>query len=159
MNTRKDIDSIFEAGKKYTIFSIGGIGMTTKLEMQVTDFHEGNPVFKKKGKRKQFILKLRTQSYQTAPIKECEFAIFEGWDQPITCDTDGFSSFRGNALFNFVADPEAIRAWIEAGQLNPNFNRSIVISVEANNSDSKEVAVYPELYKPGHAVLDRILKK
>ena len=159
MNTRKDIDSIFEVGKKYTVYSLNSMAMTTKLEMEVTGLETDKVIFKHKGKRKMYVFPLRSKHYSSAPLKETEAAIFEGWDQPVTCDTDGARCFRGNALFNFIAEPEAIRAWIDKGQLNPNFNRSIVLSVEADNSDSGERAVYPELYKGGHTVMDRYITK
>jgi len=62
---------------------------------------------------------------------------------------------RGNACFNFVGPVEKIRAWIEEKQLNPKFRKEHVLAIE---QDGAEKVVYPDLYRSGHAVIDRILE-
>ncbi len=162
MNTKKSVNDIFEVGKQYSVYAIDSMmAMTHKKEILITGTHtDGNPIFKKRGKRKQFIFELRARSYQSAPLIETVSAIFEGWDQPVSCDTESHGTMRGNALYNFTASPETIRAWIEAGQLNPNFEAGAVLSVPVSgDSIHDETPVFPELYQGGHAVMDRILDK
>jgi len=152
------IDSIMRAGNEYTVYAIGSMmAMTSKREIFITRIHiDGNPVFKERGKRTQYIFPLRSRAYSSAPLKDTESAIFEGWDQPIKCDTELNRTMRGNACYNFVATPDAIRSWIDAGQLNPNFKREHVLSVPASGDGlDEEIPVYPELYQGGHAVIDR----
>lgn len=157
------IEDVFEVGKKYTTFRISGMAMTGKQEFTVTGIgDEGSVLYKQRGCRKQYILKLRTRAYESAPLKEFDGAVFEGWDQPVTCDTDGGRVFRGNACYNFVGLPETIKAWIDGGQLNPNFDRSRVVAVDNNwtGQDMPEIPVYPELYECGKcAPLDRMMAK
>jgi hypothetical protein len=51
---------------------------------------------------------------------------------------------------------KAERAWIEAGQLNPLFDKTKVLAIEGD----KETVVYPELVREGdHAVIDRIMSE
>lgn len=166
---KQSIWEIFEIGKKYTIFTISGGAMTYKKEVVITQYVKAaengeqdsapmNPVYKLKGKRSEYVLKLRMRSYASAPLEEFEGAVFEGWNQPVTCDTDGGRVFRGNACYNFVAAPETIREWIDAYQINPNFDKSKVVAVSVENHEA-EFVVYPELFRHDHAVISRILEK
>ena len=88
-----------------------------------------------------------------------DWAIFEGWDRPITCDTDRYgqrsvSIMRGNACYNFMGTPEQVRAWIEAGQLNPFFETYKALAIEGQ----LETVVFPEHVITGnHAVIDRLM--
>lgn len=151
----------FEIGKKYTIFRISGMAITFKSEILITGTTEveGDPIFKFRGKRKLFILRLKDRAYSSAPVEDFEGAVFLGWDQPIKCDSELFgasgTTMRGNACYNFAADPDEVRAWIETGQLNPAFDRSKVLATGRENN--KETVVYPELYGGGHAVIERVL--
>ena len=151
----------FEVGKKYTLYRISFMAITSKSEIQVTEILDGaddpraGVVFKLRGKRKQYILPFASRDYASAPLKPFEGAVFEGWDQPVKCDSEG-CSYRGNACYNFVGDPEAVRLWIDAFQMNPAFDRSKVLAVGLDSS-SKETVVYPDLYQGGHAVIDRVL--
>ena len=153
----------FEVGKKFTVYRISSfMATTTKAEILITEADEdGNPVFSLRGKRKKFIMELWKRAYQSAPLKPFEGAVFEGWDQPIKADSEG-RCFSGNACYNFVGLVEEVKAWIESGQLNPYFERDKVLAVAPGKTmyeEGAETVVYPELYKGGHAVIDRILDK
>ena len=148
---------LFEVGKKYTLYRMSFLASTVMSEIKVTELDpEGNPVYQMRNGRKRLLLKLFTRQYESAPLKPFSGAVFEGWDQPIKCDSET-TTFRGNACFNFVADPLEVRAWMESGQLNPVFEKYRVLACGRDNNE--EEMVYPELYEGGHAVLDRILDK
>jgi len=160
INRGQNGQPIFEKGKKYTLFRMNGMAMTSKQQIIVVDFDaEGNPIYKEPGKRKPYILRLKTRAYVSAPEKMFDGAVFEGLDQPYTCDTDGGRVFRGNALFNFVGDAAGIKAWIQGKQLNPWFELSVVLAISDKDSKDVETPVFPEFYKGGHAVMDRLLKE
>ena len=108
--------------------------------------------------------------YQSAPLKPYDGAIFEGWDQPIKCDTENHGSLncpsvmRGNACYNFIGKIEDIRNWIDNNQLNLSFDKSRVVAIDPDRlnlcGDSPETVVYPELVVPGnHAVIDGLMSK
>lgn len=149
---------IFEAGKKYTVFKISETtAMTIKSEITITRLDAEGPVYQLRGKRKEFVLRLKYQSDESGPVKMFTGAVFAGWDQPITCDTDGGTYYRGNACFNFVGSVAEIKKWIENNQLNPLFEVWKTLAVKNTGHADDEELVFPELYRGGHAVLDRIL--
>jgi len=160
INRGQNGQPIFELGKKYTLFRVNSLAMTCKQQIVVVDFDaQGNPLYKEAGKRKMYVLRLKTRDYVSAPEKMFDGAVFEGLDQPYTCDTDGGNVWRGNALFNFVGDVEGIKAWIQEKQLNPWFELSIVVALSNKDSKVIETPAFPEFYKGGHAVMDRILNQ
>jgi hypothetical protein len=163
--TQSDLKKVFEVGKKYTIFRINGMAMTSKDQITITRIHDdGNPIFKRGRERKEYILKLESRAYASAPMEPFDGAVFEGWDQPVTCDTDinisGNKIMRGNACFNFVGAKEEIKKWIAQNQLNPWFKFWISLAVGSTpDTSEKEEVVFPEYYRGDHAVIDRILNK
>ena len=146
----KPFKECFEVGKKYSVYFINAMAMTSASEIIVMDKKEnGMPIFKYAGKRKLFSF---------GSMRPCEFLIFEGFDQPIKTDMQTSRMWRGNACLNFCGDPEAIRGWIDQYQLNSDFNEHEKVLAHLDlNGDG--VLVYPEKYHGGHAVIDRILSK
>lgn len=162
---KKELRNVFKVGGKYSVYKINEtMAMTHKTEINVKEIQdEGRSViFSKPRGRKRFILKLESRSYQSAPILPFVGAIFEGWNQPIHCDTEfSTGTMRGNACYNFVGSVLEIRAWIESGQLNPFFKRSNVLAIDKLNKDicgeEHQSIVFPEDIEPSrHAVIDRI---
>jgi hypothetical protein len=159
--------SLFQEGEKYTLFEIDSVmAMTHKREIAVVMILPDKMIYRPKGKRKDFQLKFEKRDYTTGPLRVYEGAIFKGWNQPFTCDTDQEYTpdesgavlskvMRGNACYNFMGEPEELRGWIDANQLNPFFEKVRVVSVVR----SEERVVYPELFKGGHAVIERMLAK
>jgi len=153
---------MFKRNTKYTIVNIDSMmALTHKREIEVVDFQPNkldpaiqDVIFKPRGKRKLYVLPLKTRSYQYAPIVNLDDAVFEGWDLPLHIDTE-YNMYRGNACYNFVGEPSTVRVTIDAGQLNPHFDKVKVLAHPDNKGDG--VVVYPELYKGGHAVIDRLL--
>jgi hypothetical protein len=151
MTTKEVFDTVFETGKKYTIFNIDSyMAMTHKMLITVKATNERGIVFIPKGKRTAYTIPYSGKKYESDIDLVYSHAIFAGWETPITCDTDGGNTMRGNACYNFVGTPEAIRSWIDLKQLNPNFAKSSVIAIEGN----KETVVYPEI-ECSHAVINR----
>ena len=152
---------LFKVGKKYTIFSINCMAITSKQEIQIVEnsFDCAFPTFKEKGKRKFYQLKLWSKSYESAPLEPFEGAVFEGWDLPIKCDSDYYGTtgqvMRGNACYNFVGDLASIKALIETCQLNPFFDVPRSLCNGVNND--QEIPIFPELYRGGCAPMDRYI--
>src|SRR3990167_5086050 len=160
MNTKQRIEDVFQDGKRYTVFSIGGLAMTHCQRLTVKETNnKGEVVFQPKGKRSLYLLKLYSKAYESSPVKVSEAAVFEGWEHPYSADTEDFQGgvVKGNALLNFRdGDVPGIRAWFERYQLNPNCRLEIVAAQDPTDSD-RETMVFPELYQGGHAVIDRVL--
>ncbi len=153
---------IFKEGLFYTTYVINElIAITSKAQFEVKGFRENKAdvtrfdvIIQPLGKRKLYLLPAVKRSYQTAPLEEWDGAAFEGEIQPFKVDSEG-STFSGNACYNFIGEADAIRKWIDEKQLNPKFKKECVIAI----TSSGERVVYPELYKGGHAVIDRILQE
>ena len=154
---------MFKMNGKYTVYRISDfMAMTTGQRFTVKEVRpNGDIVFQPQGKRKMYLLPMKSQSYTNGPVNEFDGAVFEGWDTPYTCDTDsdrngeGIRTMRGNACYNFVGPADKIREWIDAKQLNPKFTKANVLAIEGDT----EVVVYPDLYRSGHAVIDRVLEE
>lgn len=162
----KELVSIFTVGGKYSLYHIDSMmAMSHKTEIKVQDIEpeQGRIIFTKPRGRKRFILRLESKDYQSAPMKPYVGGIFEGWDQPIKCDTEQKSGvMRGNACMNFIGTVEAIREWIDNNQLNPGFRKDNIIAIDPDKAnvcgETPETVVYPELVEPGrHAVIDRLI--
>ena len=162
----KTLLNLFQTGIKYSLYHIDSImAMTHKTEILVRsiDSEKGQVIFSKPRGRKRFILRMESRSYQSAPMIPYEGAIFEGWEQPIKCDTEQSAGvMRGNACMNFIGNVEDIREWIDEKQLNPTLRKSNIVAIDPNSTDicgdTPETVVYPELVEPGrHAVIDRLL--
>lgn len=157
MNTRESVKECFVKGGKYTIFKISeASAMTVKFEILVDSVEDDKVVFKYRGKRKLYVIPFASRSYQSAPLQPFNGGIFEGWDLPISCDTDGQNMFRGNALYNFIGEKDEVRKFIEDNQLNPYFEASRSV---AHGKDNKaDDLVFQDLYTGGHAVINRMLE-
>jgi hypothetical protein len=161
------LSEILTIGGKFTIFRIGEtMAMTNKIEITVKRYlPDGRMVYTPRGERAECGMKLEWSSYQNGPKKVMDGAIFAGWDLPITCDTDNtrpgkvsngctMRQMRGNALFNFVGETEFLRKYITEKQLSPLFDKPASIGINENDC---ETVLFPDEYKGGHAVLDRML--
>lgn len=171
MEKLQELKEIFKVGEKYSLYYIDEMmAMSHCQQITVKRFAKSNQfndwddvvVFVLKGKRKERVLRLQKRSYQSAPMLPYKGGIFQGWDQPIKCDTEfRCGVMRGNACYNFIGTPLEIQVWIETGQLNPFFDKSSVLAIadqQSGSNNDNETVVFPDEVQPGrHAVIDRIL--
>jgi hypothetical protein len=106
-------------------------------------------VVRQRGKRKEFYLDL-------AP----DDILLDGWGLPFRTDTEGSGVFSGNACFNLIGDPEAIRQCIEGRAVVPVTAEAkakiIVARTERTTCDDEGLQLlYPEI-ETGHAVVNRM---
>lgn len=162
----KALINIFKAGDKYSLYHIDSMmamSHKTSIKVQAVEPEQGRIIFSKPRGRKRFILRLESKDYQNAPMVPYEGGVFEGWEQPIKCDTEqAFGVMRGSACMNFIGTVDAIREWIDNNQLNQNFRKDNVVAINPDMTgicgDEAETVVYPELVEPGHhAVIDRLM--
>lgn len=129
-----------QTGQKLTIITVGSmLANTIRAEIQITGEHNGEPIYKNKGKRKQFYFR---------PGKD--MLVFEGWDLPVDSNVnEGTSSFMlsgsGINLINREkpGDIEATRKWIEEHNLNEAFSEQKYISLHHGGNEVGRL--YPEL--------------
>jgi hypothetical protein len=148
------LKSLFEPGKKYSLFYIDDfMAMTHKTEITVLGIRENDLVFQAKKGRKKFLLPFSKRHYQSAPITYMQQAVFDGWDLPFICDTEQIGNInaptisRGDANMNLVGDPDIIQICFETRQLNPYFDKTriVVYPVGCIDSDYPGVNLYKEV--------------
>ena len=172
MNTEKErlqtLKDLFKEGEKLTLVEISsGMAMCYRYEIIVTQIKDENTIiFKHRGKRKEYIFTFERKAYTYAPIKIYSGGVFQGHNVQFLLDTDkhaprkntgtGLTSrqMRGNACYNFLGKVEEVKNTIETLQLNPFFEKDKVLAID---EQGEEHLVYSELYKGGHAVIDRII--
>ena len=104
---------------------------------------------RQRGKRKEFYLDLAAEDI-----------LLDGWEVPFRTDTECSGVMAGNACFNLVGDPEAIRQCIEgraAFPVSDSAKAKIIVSREPRTtcSDEGTALLYPEI-ETGHAVVNRM---
>ncbi len=116
METETTQTTKFEVGKPYTLFSISSwLAHTMKAEIKVTREIDGRYTFKERGKRKEYWVEVDKTT-----------VVFEGWDLPIHCDSEG-NKFSGNARLNFVGDEKEVLDFVEKNNLNPELDKSYIL--------------------------------
>jgi hypothetical protein len=106
-------------------------------------------VVRQRGKRKHFYLDVAADDI-----------LLNGWGLPFRTDTEGSGVFAGNACYNLVGDPEAIRQCIESRAVVPVTDEAkakiIVARAERTTcGDDGLQLLYPDV-ETGHAVVNRM---
>jgi hypothetical protein len=106
-------------------------------------------VVRQRGKRKEFYLDLAADDI-----------LLDGWGLPFRTDTEGSGVFSGNACYNLVGEPEAIRQCIECRAVVPvtaNAKAKIIVArAERTTCDDEGLQLlYPEI-ETYHAVVNRM---
>ncbi len=168
-STVQVFQDILKVGGKYTLYRIDEMmAMSHRDEITVTRWLEQGgetlAIFVLRGKRKEYILRPESRHYQSAPLKPLQTAIFTGWNQPFTVDTDkasGCCIMRGNACLNFIGKANEIGAWFTANQMNPFCEKVRVLAIgpEEDGLHPTETVVFPEEYNGQHAVIGNLLAR
>ncbi len=148
-------------GQRVTLLKIDDcLAMTHRYELEVRQLlapqavgYEGRrqrvAVVRQRGKRKDFYLDLATDDI-----------LLDGWGLPFRTDTESGGVIAGNACYNLVGDPEAIRQCIESRAVFPISDSAkakiIVFRAERTkcNDDGQEL-LYPDI-ETHHAVVSRM---
>ena len=148
-------------GQRLTLLRIDdALALTHRYEFEVRSVEEPHAVgyegrkqrvavVRQRGKRKEFYLDLASDD-----------VLLDGWGLPFRTDTEGRGVFSGNACYNLVGDPVAIRECIETRAVWPVSDAAkakiIVARTERTNcSDDGLELLYPDI-DTGHAVVNRM---
>jgi hypothetical protein len=106
-------------------------------------------VVRQRGKRKDFYLDLASDDI-----------LLDRWDLPFRTDTEGAGVWAGNACYNLVGKPEAIRQVIETKAVFPvsaSAKAKILVSRAERTkcNDDGVLLLYPEI-DTHHAVINRM---
>lgn len=148
-------------GQRVTLLKIDDVlAMTHRHELEVRQVltpeavgYQGRrqrvAVVRQRGKRKDVYLDL-------AP----EDILLDGWGLPFHTDTEGNGVMAGNACYNLVGEPKAIRQLIETRAVVPVSDHAkakiIVARADRARCDDEGLALlYPEI-ETHHAVVNRM---
>jgi hypothetical protein len=148
-------------GQRLTLLNIDDmLAMTHRYELEVRQLltpvpvgYEGRrqrvAVVRQRGKRREFYLDLAADDI-----------LLDGWGLPFRADTEGNGVMSGNACFNLVGDPAAIRQCVETRAVLPVSDgakaKIIVARAERTTcSDDGLALLYPEI-ETHHAVACRL---
>lgn len=151
--------SALKVGQRVTLLKIDDMmAMSHRYELEIRSVLEATAVgyhrkqrvatVRQKGKRKEFYLDLGHDDI----LLDC-------WDVPFRMDTEGGSVFSGNACYNIVGDPEAIRACIETRAVFPVSNDAkgkilVYPGPRDKCGDDDAILLYPDI-DVAHAVINR----
>jgi hypothetical protein len=150
-----------KVGQRITLLKIDDMmAMSHRYELEIRSVLDPEPVgyqgrkqrvatVRQRGKRKEFYLDLADDDI-----------LLDGWDVPFRTDTECSGVFAGNACFNLVGDPEAIRQFIETRAALPitdDANAKIIVCREPRTtcSDDGKALLYPDI-ETHHAVVKRL---
>jgi hypothetical protein len=148
-------------GQRVTLLKIDDcLAMTHRYELEVRSVlepqavgYEGRQqrvaVVRQRGRRKDFYLDLAADDI-----------LLDGWGLPFRTDTEGKGVISGNACYNLVGDPAAIRDVIETKALFPVTDDAKAKIVVARNertkcNDDDLELLYPDI-RTHHAVVNRM---
>jgi hypothetical protein len=148
-------------GQRVTLLKIDDcLAMTHRYELEVRAVlepqavgYEGRKqrvaVVRQRGKRKDFYLDLAANDI-----------LLDGWALPFRTDTEGNGILAGNACYNLVGDPDAIRECIETKAVLPITDdakaKIIVTRTDRTTCNDDGLALlYPDI-DTHHAVVNRM---
>lgn len=148
-------------GQRVTLLKIDDMmAMSHRYELEIRSVLDPEPVgyegrkqrvatIRQRGKRKERYLDLAEDDI-----------LLDGWDMPFRTDTESDGVFAGNACFNLVGDPEAIRQCIEtraAFPITEDAKAKIIVSRAPRTkcSDEETELLYPDI-QTHHAVVNRM---
>jgi hypothetical protein len=148
-------------GQRVTLLKIDDcLAMTHRYELEVRSVlepqavgYEGRQqrvaVVRQRGRRKDIYLDLASEDI-----------LLDGWGLPFRTDTEGNGIMAGNACYNLVGDPDAIRECIESKAVLPvpDDAKAKVIVARTDRttcSDDGLALLYPDI-DTHHAVVNRM---
>jgi len=152
---------MLSSGQKVTLLRIDdALAMTHRYELEVRAAlapqavgYQGRDervaIVRQRRKRRDFHLDLKADDI-----------LLDGWDVPFKVDTECDGVIAGNACFNLVGEPEAIRTCLEAKTLRPlsdDAKAKILVTANPRTKCDGEgvILLYPDI-ATDHAVVNRM---
>jgi hypothetical protein len=145
-------------GQRVTLLRIDDmLAMTHRYEFEVRSIPDPQTV-SSEGRQRVAVVRQRGQRKDRYLDLAADDILLDGWDLPFHADTDGGGVIAGNACFNLVGEPEAIRQCIEmkaAVPVSDDAKAKIIVARGERttvNEDGQQL-LYPEI-ETHHAVIN-----
>jgi hypothetical protein len=147
-------------GQRVTLLKIDGcMAMTHRYELEVRRLLTPEKVGYEGRQQRVAVVRQRAKRKDQYLDLAADDILLDGWGLPFKADTEGDGIMAGNACYNLVGDPEAIRQCIETQAVIPISEAAkakiIVARTERTkcNDDGLEL-LYPDI-ESHHAVIER----
>jgi len=148
-------------GQKITLLKIDDMmAMTHRYELEVRQTLESSQIGYEGRKTRLAVVRQRGKRKEQYLDLSADDILLDGWGLPFKTDTEGGGIFAGNACFNLVGEPEAIRECIESRAVLPVTDSAkakiIVARGERTRCDDEgQDLLYPDI-ETHHAVVNRM---
>ncbi|HEY2787419.1 MAG TPA: hypothetical protein VGJ05_20860 [Fimbriiglobus sp.] len=149
------------AGQRVTLFRIDEmLAMTSRFEFAVRSVLDPQPVGYEGRKQRMAVVRQRGRRKDVYLDLAADDIVLDGWDLPFRADTEEGGVMAGNACYNFVGEPEAIRGSIEGRAVVPvsdGAKAKIIVTRSPRTScgSDGQALLYPEI-DTHHAVVNRL---
>ena len=156
--------SQLHTGQRVTLLKIDDVmAMSHRYELEVRQTLTPENVGYQGRERRVAIVRQRGKRKEQYLDLKADAILLDGWDLPFRTDTEGGTIWAGNACYNLVGDPEAIRQAIETRAVFPvteDAKAKIIVSrgPRTKCDDSETELLYPEI-ETHHAVVNRLKEK
>src|SRR5215471_15685952 len=107
-------------GQRVTLLKIDDcMAMTHRYELEVRTVLEAQPVGYEGRKQRVAVVRQRGKRKEQYLDLAADDIVLDGWGLPFRTDTEGGGIWAGNACYNLVGEPEAIRRCIETQAVFP----------------------------------------
>src|SRR6478672_1429111 len=102
-------------GQRITLLKIDdAMAMSHRYELEVRQTLDPQPVGYEGRKTRLAIVRQRRKRKDFYLDAAADDIILDGWDVPVRTDTECGGMWAGNACYNLVGEPDAIREYIES---------------------------------------------
>lgn len=148
-------------GQRITLLKIDDVmAMSHRYELEVRQVLDPQPVGYEGRKTRVAIVRQRGKRKDQYLDIAADDIVLDGWDVPFRTDTESAGIMAGNACYNLVGVPDAIRECIETRAVLPvteSAKAKIIVSrgVRTRCDDTECELLYSEI-ETGHAVVNRM---
>jgi hypothetical protein len=149
------------AGQRVTLLTIDEVmALTHRFELMVRQALEPTPQGYQGRKTRWATVTQRGKRTPRYLDLAADDILLDGWGLPFRTDGEAGGVFSGNACFNLVGDPEAIRRCIEGRAVLPvsdDAKAKVLVSRDTRTTcDDRGIALlYPDI-RTHHAVVNRL---
>jgi hypothetical protein len=148
-------------GQRVTLLKIDEcLAMTHRYELEIRKTLEPEAVGYGKRQTRLAVIRQRGKRRELFLYLASDDILLDGWNLPFRTDTECNGVWAGNACYNLVGDPEAIRQVIETKAIIPvtdSAKAKIIVSPAPRTkcTDEETALLYPEI-ETHHAVVNRM---
>ncbi len=147
-------------GQRITLLTISeSMALTQRHELEVRAVTDPQAVGYQGRKQRVAVVRQRGKRKDVYLDVGADDILLDGWDVPFHTDMEAGGVFSGNACYNLVGEPEAIRELIETRAVFPvadDAKAKIIVAQGQRTTcdDAGLVLLYPDI-ETHHAVINR----